>query len=317
MMLFVSLFVFCLFFSDILQIWVKHMRSQENRNHISWCLSWIDVFLSWDVYIYTCIYIYRYICFLNSMHPNKKISLVPSGAGLQQESWTFWMSELAASQASVVALLSWPSCLCRDSLQRQIFATCLRPKTRPCSWSLLYLCAISVLSFWYLYCLLKYKQRAISVLSFWYLYCLSKCKQRAISVLSMLSNEICRKIGCAISVLSMLSLLSLCYLCAISVLSLCYLYAFSALSLRYLVTTGQNFSSDIPPLSQQARDAQCFVCLFVVKVSMPICAWFTQSSWSGFLASLTLLTFRSPHRLVFGHGDRAPIPAALVFRCDR
>ena len=22
-------------FSDILQIWVKHMRSQENRNHIS------------------------------------------------------------------------------------------------------------------------------------------------------------------------------------------------------------------------------------------------------------------------------------------
>ena len=47
----------------------------------------------------------------------------------------------------------------------------------------------------------------------------------------MLSNEICRKIDCAISVLS---LCDLCYLCAISVLSLCYLCAISMLSLRFL-----------------------------------------------------------------------------------
>jgi len=134
-------------------------------------------------------------------------------ANLQQESWTFWMSELTASQASVVALLSWPSCLCRDSLQRQIFATCLRPKTRPCSWSLLYLCAISVLSLCYLsdICTAFWNTNKKSVLSLCYLCAISMLSLRFLSAIWSLPV----KISLAISLLyrSKLATLNVLFVC--------------------------------------------------------------------------------------------------------
>ena len=189
------------------------------------------------------------------------------------------MSELTASQASVVALLSWPSCLCRDSLQRQIFATCLRPKTRPCSWSLLYLCAISVLSLCNLsdICTAFWNTNKKSMLSLCYLsdICTAFWNTNKKSVLSLCYRCYRMKFAGKSAVLSLcylcylcaISVLSQCYLCAISVLSLCFLCAFSPLSGHY---RSKFLYSDIPPLSQQARDAQCFVSLFVVKVSMPM-----------------------------------------------
>ena len=88
MMLFVSLFVFCLFFFPTFCRFGLSTCVRRKTETIYLGVFPSNMFFFHEMYIYTCIYIYidRYICFLNSMHPNKKISLVPSGAGLQQES---------------------------------------------------------------------------------------------------------------------------------------------------------------------------------------------------------------------------------------
>ena len=158
--------------------------------------------------------------------------------------------------------------------------------------SLCYLCAIFL----------------ISVLPF-EIQTKSLCYLCAISVLSMLSNEIVQENRlCYLCAIYAIYVLSLCYLCAISVLSLCFLCAFSPLSGHY---RSKFLYSDIPPLSQQARDAQCFVSLFVVKVSMPM----LRMVHAKLLIKKHMATqwkdswhVRSQHSLVFGRGrNRAAV----------